>query len=201
MGNPENSSTLPQTLIAYCDPEEPSSKFYLGDSTNRKMFAVTTRGGFTGDRRSIKVYSGPSTDDPLLSDVVRLDESRLSGISETENNPESRRPSPPCTWKKTRATKVSDRCYPYELKLYPGRTWGCSNPREESGLSNDRTATNEEAEPIAMVSWKRLGHKSDPFKFQFLVPERGSYEEDKWRVGALLSGLALWSKTSGSAPP
>lgn len=47
--------SLPQILTVYCDPEEVSSKFYLGNSSNRKMFAVTSHGGLTGESRSIKV--------------------------------------------------------------------------------------------------------------------------------------------------
>ncbi|RSM06092.1 hypothetical protein CEP52_005885 [Fusarium oligoseptatum] len=193
--------SLPQTLTAYCDPEEPSSKFYLGDSSNRKMFAVTTHGGLTGDRKSIRVYTGPSTDDPLLSEAIPEDESRLIRTPETEDIPEAYRPNPPCRWKKTPKANVSERRYPYEYKLYPEQTGERSSPEEESPLSGDHTVTKEEAEPIAVVSWKRLGHKTEPFKFRFLIPERGSYVEDKWRPNALLSGLSRWSRRGGSLPP
>ncbi|UPK89423.1 hypothetical protein LCI18_000358 [Fusarium solani-melongenae] len=181
--------SLPQTLTAYCDPEEVSSKFYLGDSSNRKMFAVTSHGGLTGDRGSIKVYNGPSTDDPLLLSTVPLDESRTRRTLQSEYNPEACPPNLPFRWRKTPKAQVSDRRYPYEWRLYPEQTRESSDTGEESTLSSDPAAANEEAEPMAIVSWKRLGHKPDPFKFQFLVPERGFYF---WRPKALLSGLALW---------
>lgn len=193
--------SLPQTLIAYCDPEEPSSKFYLGNSSNRKMYAVTTHGGLTGDTKSIRVYSGPSTDDPLLSEIIPEDEFRLIGTPETEGIPEPCRPDRHCRWKKTRKAEVSERRYPYEYKLCPKQTGECSGPEEESPLSGDHTVANEEVKPIAMVSWKRLGHKPKPFKFQFLVPELGSWVEDKWRPKVLLSALSLWSRKGGSLSP
>lgn len=104
--------SLPQTLTAYRDPEEVSSKFYLGDSSNRKMFAVTSHGGLTGDRRSIKVYSGPSTDDPLFSPAVPLDESRTRRTLQAEYNPETCPPNPPCRWRKTPKPQVSDSSLP-----------------------------------------------------------------------------------------
>jgi hypothetical protein len=192
--------SLPQTLTAYRDPEEVSSKFYLGDSSNRKMFAVTSHGGLTGDRRSIKVYSGPSTDDPLFSPAVPLDESRTRRTLQAEYNPETCPPNPPCRWRKTPKPQVSDRRYPYEWRLYPEQTRESSDPGEESALFGDPAVANEEAEPMAIVSWKRLGQKPDPFKFQFLAPKRGCYLEDKWRPKALLSGLALWSERSGNFP-
>ncbi|KAM6536543.1 hypothetical protein FALCPG4_002541 [Fusarium falciforme] len=191
--------SLPQTLTAYCDPEEVSSKFYLGDSSNRKMFAVTSHGGLTGDMRSIKVYNGPSTDDPLLSPAVPLDESRTRTL-QAEYNPNTWPLNPSCRWRKTPKAQVSDRRYPYEWRLYPEQTRESLDPGEESALSGDPAVANEEAEPKAMVSWKRLGQKPDPFRFQFLVPERGSYLEDKWRPKVLLSGIALWSQRSGSFP-
>ncbi|KAF4983846.1 hypothetical protein FDECE_17213 [Fusarium decemcellulare] len=60
---------LPQSLTAYYQAWKLTRMFHIGDSSNHKMFAVSTHAGVSGkgpDRVAIAVYNGSSDKSPIL---------------------------------------------------------------------------------------------------------------------------------------